>query len=119
MSPTPVPVVDDWVDSSRAARRRVRLRRTAVLRAGEATNALRQVLAGMLGGAPAPIDKEKQSWCDNERTQNHADLKSKKGDILRLDGKIDLLEKTMGGSHSERSKIRYLESFKVSSFKLV
>jgi len=40
-------------------------------------------------------DKEKLDWCNKERTENHADLKSKKADILKLEGEIDKLEKTI------------------------
>jgi len=40
-------------------------------------------------------DKEKKSWCDSERTENHANLKSKKAEILRLEGKINMLDETI------------------------
>jgi len=40
-------------------------------------------------------DKEKLDWCNKERKESNADLKAKKGDILRLDGEIDKLEKTI------------------------
>jgi len=40
-------------------------------------------------------DKEKLDWCNKERTENHKSLKSKKAQILSLDGSIDKLEKTI------------------------
>lgn len=40
-------------------------------------------------------DKEKKDWCDKERKENHDDLKKKKGQMRKLDGAIDKLDKTI------------------------
>merc|ERR1711972_379934 len=40
-------------------------------------------------------DKEKLDWCNKERTENDADLKKKKSQILSLEKEIDTLKKTI------------------------
>jgi len=45
--------------------------------------------------AEGKADTEKKEWCEKERTDNKASLKEKNGDLLKLEGKIAKLTKSI------------------------